>query len=147
MYLHRVTFGPAKGGDRDELADLALDYLSMLLRSGQACSVLQCAWRDGILFAYTRLGGHDAQAWRRHSKYGKAELRKVEEAFGQMPQWTPIDDEMPRRNPSWRSAPFLYLFTHAFDWTYPVCRGDGPRPCPPISSPFRTRSETTCTAG
>ena len=39
-----------------------------------------------------------------------------------------IKDDAQQRPSSWKGAPFLYLlFTNAFDWTSPVCRGMGRR--------------------
>ena len=58
------------------------------------------------------------------------ELRKIAGAFGREPVWRILDDDARRRPSSWRGAPFLYLFTHAFDWASPVCRGDGKPPAP-----------------
>jgi hypothetical protein len=130
MILANVIFGPRGRKGREELEDLAQDYLSALFGAGQLCGEYFIGWKDGCLNAHVLLAGPGAYALRYHSPYGKKELSKVAEAFGSRPVWKIMDDDAKRRSYSWTKAPFLYLFTHAFDWTPPVCRGDGEHPVP-----------------
>jgi predicted nucleic acid-binding Zn ribbon protein len=73
---------------------------------------------------------------RYHSAVGKEMLTKVVAAFGAKPTLKMLDDEARRRQLTWKGSLFLYLFTHAFDWTSPVCRGDGQGPIPVFLIPI-----------
>jgi len=63
-------------------------------------------------------------------KIWQERIGKVADLFGRKPVWKMLDDDAKKRPSSWKGAPFLYLFTHAFDWISPVCRGDGEAPIP-----------------
>jgi predicted nucleic acid-binding Zn ribbon protein len=126
MILANVAFGSSsRTGPKDQLEDVAESYLATLLHSGQLCGEYFVTWTRGVLNAHVLLAGPHAHDLRYHSDWGKRELKKVVEAFGKRPVWKMLDDESRRRAASWKGAPFLYLFTHAFDWASPVCRGDG----------------------
>ena len=142
MYLVKVDFGAcSKGYSRPSVSDIAGDYLSTLLHNGQICGDYSCAFCDGRFVAYTHVVRPGASAEQHHSQWGLSSLQKVIEAFGQAPQWHIIEDDVPKRFPSWERSSSLYLFTHAFDDTSPVCCGDSGRPIPlyllPISDETR----------
>jgi predicted nucleic acid-binding Zn ribbon protein len=136
MILANVIFGPRRQAPRERLEDIAEGYVCSLFHSGQLCGEYFLTWTKGILNAHVALAGRGAWALRYHSPYGREELKKVEVAFGQKPQWKVLDDEERRRTPTWKASPFLYLFTHAFDWTSPICRGDGKGPVPVFLLPI-----------
>lgn len=136
MNLANVIFGARHRKEPTELEDVADSYLASLLHSGQICGEYFLTWTRGRLNAHVLIAGPGASEPRHHSKYGKQELRKVSDAFGRKPAWTLLDDNAPKRSSSWRSTPFLYLFTHAFDWASPVCRGDGKPPIPVFMLPM-----------
>ena len=129
MYLTRVTF-TTKHPPSDDLKDVAEWYLSLLLLNGQICGDYLIAWSGGVLNAYTHLPRPDAFRKQFHSKWGRTQFDKVVADFGDPPQFELIDDSVPKRFASWKKSSSLYLFTHAFDDTSPVCCGDTGEPIP-----------------
>ncbi|HEX2746593.1 MAG TPA: DUF2310 family Zn-ribbon-containing protein, partial [Verrucomicrobiales bacterium] len=103
--------------------------------AGQICDSYFLAWTKGRLNSNVLLAGKGATAGRYHSPWGKKDLRKVIEAFGRAPEWRILDDRESRPASTWRSAPFLYLFTTALDRDLSVCRGDGKPPVPVFRLP------------
>lgn len=135
MILANVAFG-SRTGPKDQWEDVAESYIATLFHSGQLCGEYFVTWTSGVLNAHVLLAGPHAHDLRYHSDWGKRELKKVVKAFGKRPVWRMLDDESRRRAASWKGAPFLYLFTHAFDWASPVCRGDGKGPIPIFALPM-----------
>ena len=78
---------------------------------------------------------------RHHSQWGRERLKRVIEEFACVPRWTILEDNVPKRLPSWRRSSSLYLFTHAFRDASPVCCGDSGAAIPlyllPISQQAR----------
>jgi predicted nucleic acid-binding Zn ribbon protein len=136
MILAKLTFGRRRQALPEELEDIAEWYIASLFHSGQICGEYFVTWTKSILSAYVMLAGRGACALRYHSPNGREHLKKVEEAFGQKPQWKMLDDEARKPPPTWKGVPFLYLFTHAFDRTSPVCRGDDRGPVPVFLLPI-----------
>ena len=130
MILAKITFGKRGRNNAGELEEFATIYLAALLHNGQLCDEYFHAWSKGGLTAYVHLAGPTALAARHHSKWGHRALKEVVRAFGRKPSCAILDEYAPRRSAGWRDAPFLYLFTHAFDSTPPVVRGDSGVPVP-----------------
>lgn len=132
MFLARLTFGfdGDKPRGRDALKDAAEWYLAALLKNGQIYGEYLFAWCDATLVAYTHVARPDALAARHHSEWARSALDSVVEGFGQPPQCEIIDDDVPKRFPSWKRSTSFYLFTHAFDDVSPICCGDTGRPIP-----------------
>src|SRR6266542_3241646 len=135
MILANVIFGTRRRNETDQLEDVAESYLGTLYHSGQLCGEYFLTWTNCRLNAHVLLASRAATELRHHSQYAKKELKKVIEAFGAEPVWRILDDDASQPASSWRDAPFLYLFTHAFDWASPVCRGDGKPPIPVFMLP------------
>lgn len=136
MILANVSFGTARGQAVEQLEDAAEGYLASLFHSGQLCGEYFHAWTKGQFNAYVMLSGPAAYEWKFHSARGKRELRKVATFFGRQPRWKLLDDDTTKRQVSWKRAPSLYLFTHAFNWASPVCRGDTGEPVPMHTLPI-----------
>jgi predicted nucleic acid-binding Zn ribbon protein len=143
MFLVQITFG-SDGGEsqrRETLRDSAESYLSSLLWNGQISRDYFLAWSNAQLLGYTRVARPDSFAKRYHSQWGLSELNKLIEAFGRDPEWRIIEDDVPKRFPSWSRSSSFYLFTHAFDDASPVCCGDSGKSIPvyllPISEQDR----------
>jgi predicted nucleic acid-binding Zn ribbon protein len=141
MVLANVKFGRSGKQSKSELEDLVQTYLARLLHQGQLCTEYFYAWTDGILNAYVHIPGPNAHALRYHSNYGKETLAEVKKAFGKYPEWKLLEDGNRKWSSTWRRAPFLYLFTHAFDDEPPFSRGDNGKPVPSylFSIPDRER--------
>jgi predicted nucleic acid-binding Zn ribbon protein len=142
MYLTKIVFGDSGDGQCVESrSDIVEEYLSTLLHNGQIYGDYYFAPCGGKTVAFTNIARPEAFAKRHHSQWGLASLEKVVEAFGEIPQWNVLQDNLPKRFSSWRQSSLLYLFTHAFDDASPVCCGDSGAPVPlyllPISDLMR----------
>ncbi len=141
MFLTQVTFGTDGGGQtRESLCDTAEWYLATLLHNGQICGDYLFAWGGGRLVTYTHVARPDAFAARHHSQGGRSALKDVIGALGRAPEWHILEDDIPRRFPSWRRSSSLYLFTHAFDDASPVWCGDTGSAIPTYLLPIPERS-------
>ena len=136
MIGHNVVFGRADNQSREDQENLIQEYLGSLFHTGQACGEYFFTWTDNVLNAHILLAGHNAHARRHHSKWGKKRLREVVQVFGREPEWKVIDDDVPKRNTTWRGAPFLFLATDDSNWDSPVCRGDTGRAIPFYTLPI-----------
>lgn len=131
MLLTQITFGSnSSSAERDTQKDLAESYLTTLLKSGQIYGNYFVAWSGGTLQAYTHIARPDALDECHHSEWSLRDLDVVANSFGQRPKFSVIDDDVPEQFPAWQSSSALYLFTHAFDDSSPVCCGDTGRPIP-----------------
>ena len=139
--LAKIVFVAAAGKDRADLDDLALSYLAALLHGGQICGEYFYAWSAGQLVAYAHVPRPQSWATRFHSQWSASALSDVTKAFGGPPTWTILEDNVPKRFPSWRRSLSLYLFTHAFHDESPVGCSDTGCPIPvyllPISDQTR----------
>ena len=117
MYLAKLTFGTqdAKSPPRDTLKDTAEIYLIALLKNGQIYGEYLLSWFRGTLVAYTHIARPDSLAENYHSEWALSDYNSVIKAFGRPPQCEIIDDEVPKRFPSWKRSKSFYLCTHAFD--------------------------------
>lgn len=136
MIFTKITFKGRRQKNHDQLKDLAENYLASLLHSGQiGGGDYSLTWEKGHLNAYVLLAGRGAWMLRYHSDWGKA-LNKLVDVLGMKPEWVLLDDDIQKSSSSWKRAPNLYLFTHAFDPESPVCRGDGKPPIPVFLLPI-----------
>lgn len=130
MIAHKITFGAVPQGKRSEAEDAVESYISVLLHNGQAVGEYFLVLQERLLCAYVQLAGVNALKPKYESRYSAKSMAAIIRLFGQNPKWTVIDDEAPKRDTTWTKAPFLYLFTHMFDWQSPLCRGDNGKPIP-----------------
>ena len=131
MILAKIQFGNQPGRAKVELEDLADAYVAALVDAGQLGGEYFLTWFQGLFYAHVLMACSQARQARYHSDSGRKRLAEVTEAFGQTPQWILMDDDARKHDASWKRAPFLYLFTHAFsNWVSPVRRGDNGKPIP-----------------
>ena len=132
MILVRLRFGRSDGnkGQRDKLNEAAGSYLDALRKNGQIYGDYLFAWSEGALIAYSTVARPDAIAERHHSEWSMCALNSVVELFGKRPELNVIDDDVPKRFASWKRSTYLYLFTHLFDVSSPICCGDTGSPVP-----------------
>lgn len=142
MILANVIFGTRRGAERETLEDLAESYPGTLAQLGHLCGPWFLTWTKDLLNAHVLLAAPAALEPRHHTKRGKEDLKAVITAFGRSPVWKILDDDANTRPSTWKGAPFLYLFTHAFDWASPVCRGDGKMPVPVFSLPLAEQQKS-----
>jgi predicted nucleic acid-binding Zn ribbon protein len=141
MILACIKFGGHPGKRKGQLETIAVSYLAGLRHAGQICGEYFLTWIGKKLHAHVLLECPTALEARYHSESGRQTLAQVKEAFGQKPHLTLMDDDARTRVASWRTAPFLYLFTNPIDWDSPVRRGDNGKPIPacllPVSSQLK----------
>src|ERR1041385_4487133 len=123
MILAKLSFGQARAREQQKREDLAVDYLAALLHNGQICGEYFYAWRKQTLTAYVHLAGRMALAPKHHTKWSQSRRKDIIRAIGREPRCEFLDDRA-HKSGKWQGAPFLYLFTHAFDSAPPVSRGD-----------------------
>lgn len=115
MFLTRVSFGKCEGSSqREELGDSVAWYLSALAKGGQIDGDFLYDWCGDGMVAFVHLARPSAWERRFHTVWAVESLDELCQQFGREPQWTLLSDHVPRRFPSWKSAPSLVLFTHAF---------------------------------
>ena len=119
-----INFRRGIGDDREALEDVAETYLAALAHAGQLCGDTIRTWIDSEFVVTALMAGLGAEKKANHSSWGLKHLKAVKEKFGREPVWTIHDDEIPKRNITWKGAGELVLFTHAFDDDSPVCRTD-----------------------
>lgn len=141
MILAQITFGSQGQALRDEKQDAAESFLCSLLKNGQIYREYNFAWFKGNLIAYVQVARPDSMEERYHSQPVQSDLATVVELFGQSPQWQLMDDDIPGKLPTWEESPWLFLYTHAFDDSSPVCCGNTGSPIPlyllPVSDKAR----------
>jgi len=130
MILYKVIFGAVPQKQRLDAEDAIESYISVLLHNGQAVGSYFHVIQDGELCAYVHLAGVNALSPKYESNYSPDRLQKLISIFGHKPRWSVEDDEVPKRDVTWTSAPFLYLFTYFNDWESPLCRGDNDKRIP-----------------
>jgi hypothetical protein len=123
MILTKITFGHNQARHRSELEDLAEVYLGSLFHTGQLNHEYLMAWVENLLTAYVKTAGPSALQSRHHSKLSKGYLKELDDAFGRQPSWEAVENDKTLKEPTWKIAPFFYLFTHAFHWGPAIHRG------------------------
>lgn len=141
MVLAKATFGKRGSHKRLDLEDAMETYLARLLHAGQLCGEYFYAWTNGVLTAYAHLPEARAPAAGQHSKWGKESLRLLRSLFGKDPCWILLEHDSSPQPRTWKKAPFLYLFTNAFDSAPPVCRGDNGARVPTYQLPLPFRDK------
>jgi predicted nucleic acid-binding Zn ribbon protein len=106
----------------EEQVDAFEEYLAALWWNGQIN-------RDYVfsrfpVTAYVTVPRPDSLKPRFSSAQAKAALSRLNDLFGALPVWELLERPLLRRARTWRSSSSLYLFTHAFDVTSPVCAED-----------------------
>jgi len=144
MMLVELNFGRGRSLKKGELEDIVENYIASLFHYGQLCGEYFMTWMKGKLICHALMVGLGADKTRFQSDRNKSNLKKVIKAFGRTPIWTIRDDELPKRNTSWK-APALHLFTHAFNWKPPLCRGDTGQPIPTFLLPLNSHRKNDLT--
>jgi len=140
MYLSRIIFGKYKNNQCETSPlDMVEMYLAALLHNGQILGDYFFAQYGGKLIAYSHIARPEALKERYHSQRGTLYLRDVVKAFGHVPRCEIIQDDVPKRFPSWKKSSSFFLFTHAFDDASPVYCGDSGNSIPLYVLPITDR--------
>lgn len=125
MVLARISFEPRKisRSQRQELEWQVDTYLSSLELNGQIVGQeWRTAWHQDVFTVYAELPRPDSLDPQYHSDWVRKFFEAFEAKLAGPPEWSILDDEIPRRFPSLKSASFLYL--DAVDEWVPLHRGN-----------------------
>lgn len=126
MYASRVMLefpSHLNKDERYELRDLFESYLYDLRKFGQIWGEFILTYSKEPLMGFAYLPHPDAIKPEYHSTYTQEIFENLIEKFGNTPTWETLDDSSEAILPDWENEEFLYVFTHAFDFTSPVCIG------------------------
>ncbi|MDM8548789.1 DUF2310 family Zn-ribbon-containing protein [Desulfobacterales bacterium HSG2] len=134
-----------KGSDKDcEVRDLIEGYLAGLSKYGNIWGEFVLSSKKKGFQAYTYLSHPNAMAKKYQTKHTKKDLENIYEKIGENPKCEILGDKIDRTVPKWKTESFLYIFTHAFDFTSPVCLGSSGKALPiyflPLSAGDRERA-------
>ncbi len=132
MIAGKLTFNLSRNQDSkdNELRDLIEDYLGGLIKYGNIWGKFVLSSVKKKFCAYAYLSHPNAMSKKYQTKYSRIDLKKIIEIIGNEPNLTLMDDAIDRTIPKWKSETFLYLFTHAFDFTSPVTLGSNGKSLP-----------------
>ncbi|MBX7246559.1 MAG: Zn-ribbon-containing protein [Candidatus Sumerlaeaceae bacterium] len=149
MLLAKVTFIPAKRTNFDEVERLAVEYLVALLRNGQICGEYFLARTKAGLVAFCHLARPDSVKPKFNSKYAAARYSELLKQLKGQPVWELLETSPQQRFSSWKTAPFLYCFTHAYDDESCICDGRNGDPVPVYLLPLSDsdREDLYCWSG
>ena len=141
MIFYLITFGQYNKKTYKDAEWLIESYLAALIHTGQIDKTCYSIvpWQ-GQVVAYVNALGIKPDSQQFHCEWGKNDLKKIYDFFGQIPIWTCNEDFPPKKNVTWKNAPFLYFVTDYFERESPVRRGDNGRVIPYFTLPI-TSSE------
>src|ERR1700690_1787853 len=124
MFLTNIQFGRKLKRSKVFYEDLIENYIGSLFHNGQLCGEYFITWTNKILNAHANLSHPKAHEIYYHSEWGRKALNDVIHFFGNEPKWVMLDDDITKRPPTYKGAPFLFLFTSAFRWGPSIRRCD-----------------------
>lgn len=132
MYLARILFGAKSGSKKrhGEMEDAIDEYLASSCKNGQIYGDYFCSCSNGYLIAFVHVARPNSLAKQHHSEWSASSLQTVVELFGQNPEWSILEDNVPKRFAPWERSKSFYLFTNAFDCTSPIRCADTGLPIP-----------------
>jgi predicted nucleic acid-binding Zn ribbon protein len=126
MLLTEYKFFPKTGTSREALEDASYGLAAALSRNGQLWGQKTFGWVDGALVLSCLVPRSNSLAAEYDSHSVRHELGLMIALCSQIPRWRVVDDraiEADTAETDWPSSG-LYLFTHAFKESSPVCRAD-----------------------
>lgn len=121
LHLAKVIFGtPRKGCAGTDASDATEEYLGALLKNGQIGAEYLLANKAHPVVAYVDVPAADALDTKHTSSWGIKALSEIVRIFGKYPKIEMQERPKKANLSSWRSAKFLYLYTHLFDRGSPV---------------------------
>jgi predicted nucleic acid-binding Zn ribbon protein len=139
VFTADYMFVPQKASPkaREKLVDSVYSLLGSLLKNGQIYGREIMVWQDGALHLYCDVPRPDSLSVEHFSEWGKGDYEKLLLMLTAPPTYRILDDgPIPKRFPTWQSAPSLYLFTHFLDITSPVCAEPSGAPLPLYTLPL-----------
>lgn len=138
LYLAKVTFGmPRKARIGIDATNAIEDYLAALLKNGQIGEEYLLADKARPVVAYVDVPAADALDAKHTSSWGIKALNGIVRVFGKSPKIEMQEQAKNSDLSSWRSANFLYLYTHLFDRGSPVHAKGFDHAIPPYMLPLK----------
>ncbi len=115
MYLASTEFGSDRsdGTQACEIVEEVEWYLSLLIRNGQIGQNYVLGWSNRRLIAQCYLARPTSIRKQYHSQRALQVLEHLVSYFEQSPRWSLLEDNVPKRFPSWKNSSSLVLWTHA----------------------------------
>lgn len=130
MFLYRLTFGRIPRYREEEADKVADEYLRALFWGGQTGDDYFLVVEKGKLTAYVDVPGRQAIQQKYLTEHGRMALREAKSLFGKPPAWECRDDEVPKKETTWKGAPFLFLHTRIREPYDALYRGDNAKAVP-----------------
>ena len=129
MWTVKMRFWKEKSLLSDEEQELIESFVYTLPKSGQSWGDFVLSLRPQQCLLFLSCPERDSHTAKWDSKYVTKEREKLEASAIQS-EWEILEEEGQLVIPDWKDSTSLYLFTHMFDETSPVCDGDTGRPLP-----------------
>jgi predicted nucleic acid-binding Zn ribbon protein len=139
MIAAKLTFQiktDKSNGNNHEIRDLIEGYLSGFIKSGNIWGDYIISNNGSNFFAYVYLSHPTSIIDKYLTKYSIEDRNKLQEFLSETPKCEILESNVNNSIPDWKNENFLYLFTHAFDFTSPVCLGSTGDPLPIIFLPL-----------
>jgi predicted nucleic acid-binding Zn ribbon protein len=121
LHLDKVIFGrPRKCHSSCDASDAIEEYLAALMKNGQIGAEYFMADKALPIVAYVDVPAADALDAKYTSSWGIKALNEIVRIYGKFPKVEMQERPKKAHLSSWRSAKFLYLYTHLFDRGSPV---------------------------
>lgn len=133
--LAEYVFEPADQ-QREAVAAAVDALIGALVLNGQVWGEPVVGWVAGCRYVVCRLPRPDALADTHASSRVRQELARATEHCASTPRWRLLaDQDLAGAERGWQAEACLYLFTHAFDESSPVCAGSDGAPLPLYTLP------------
>lgn len=130
MVIQQIRLENKKEANQEEIKELLSSYLHGLLRNGQVWGEdFVLAWQNNILTGFIKTPEAHAINHAFNSEYTNSDLNRITEMSGDSPTWL-IIETFDAEITNWKKEKSLYLFTHAFDDSSPVCANSNGMPIP-----------------
>jgi len=131
MLICEYTFAPKEPSTLNALEDEVVGLLGSLEKNGQIWGSEVFGHVEGSLRVVFTVPRSDALSDRYKSEWVLRAEKRVRPLCDREPTWHVIDDRANEQIVErWMDSESLYLFTHMFDHTSPVCSGSDGEPVP-----------------
>ncbi|MCO7224189.1 DUF2310 family Zn-ribbon-containing protein [Pleionea sp. CnH1-48] len=130
MVIQKLVLENPGGADKKHLKEAVESFLYELVKNGQVWeSQWVLAWEGDTLMGYIKTPAVEAVMPQHHSQSVTSLQREVEEIAEAPIKWVEIENHN-SQDVEWHQEEYLYLFTHCFDDSSPLCAGSNGKPIP-----------------
>jgi predicted nucleic acid-binding Zn ribbon protein len=130
MLFTEFTFEPKTETNKEELWDAVILLYAALKKNGQVWGDPVMGWVGGGIRLACATPRRDSPDPEHHSGWVDSAFARLTQLCAAPPLGTVLDDRCGEVSGSLKDAQGLYLFTHAYDSTSPVCGGADGEPVP-----------------